>query len=347
MEWLFDTFMFALAIGLALFGVVQLLYRPRLPIHCHCTVVFFCLCGALFHAWTLRTGILPVNSVLSHADACALFFAAPAVYLSSDSIIEEARALSFRQARHYILPAAVVVMFIVLNAVALPVAGALAHGTGVVSAAALCGYTLAALLRAAILRVREPGWRVQEIRALAFFPVGLLAAAATLIASKVARNDRAGDASLFSFSLLITVYALTRVRWPAHEKALARLVRKQSLLEDLDTGALQEKLTRLMEEEKLYRQPDVSLATVARALGITPHQASQLINDGMHMNLRAYVNTYRMRDIKRELIEKPQRSILEIAFDNGFNSKSTFNTLFTRITGESPREYRRKRLQEP
>jgi AraC-like DNA-binding protein len=343
----FDTLMFGLAIGLGMFGVVQLLYRPRLPIHCHSAIVFFCLCGALFHAWAMKTGVLSANIVLSHADACALFCAAPAVYLCSDSIIEEARALSFRQGRHYILPAAVIALFAFLNVVATPVAETLSRCAAVAAAATLCGYTLAALLRAAILRVREPGWRVPEIRALAIFPVGLLAAAATLLVAEIMRSDRLGDVAVFAFCFFIAAYALTRVRWPAHEAALLRPGRRQSLLEGVDTAALARELKRLMEERRMYRRPDISLAAVARALGISAPQASELINEQMHANFRGYINAYRVRAIERELVERPQVSILEIAFDNGFNSKSTFNTIFTRITGESPREYRRKRLKQP
>jgi len=346
LEGIYDTLLFSLAMSLALFSVAQLFVRPRLAIHWHSAILFACLGGSLLHAWTLATGLLRDTPFLMHADVCAIACAAPAAYLSADSIIEEARAVTFRQVRHYILPGALIALFIVSKVIPSSAATALGYGLSLSSAGLLCGYTLTALMRGALRRARDPSWRAQEIHALVVFSIGVLAAAVALLVVAIARNERAGDLAIFAYAILIMVYALTRVRWPAHETALLRRGRRQSLLEGLDVESLAARLTRLMEEKKAYRSPDLSLALVGRALGITAHQASELINEKMHTNFRGYVNAYRVRAIQRELIERPQATILEIAFDNGFNSKSTFNTIFTRIAEESPREYRTKRLRK-
>ncbi|HEY1405828.1 MAG TPA: helix-turn-helix domain-containing protein [Spirochaetota bacterium] len=60
----------------------------------------------------------------------------------------------------------------------------------------------------------------------------------------------------------------------------------------------------------------------------------------MRMNFRSYLNSFRIDEARSMLIEKPELSVLEIAYATGFNSKSSFNELFIKSTGLSPRDFR-------
>ncbi len=90
----------------------------------------------------------------------------------------------------------------------------------------------------------------------------------------------------------------------------------------------------------LYCDEDLGLSRMANLLDIRPDQVSALINQEYQMNFNQFINKHRIEYAKELLITQPKRSILSIAFDSGFNSKSTFNTEFKKNTGKTPSEFR-------
>ena len=116
-----------------------------------------------------------------------------------------------------------------------------------------------------------------------------------------------------------------------------------SSLKDSDKQQFQEKLTALMNQEKLFLNPSLSLTEVAQKLDIAPRYISQIINESFRQNFHDFVNKFRIEESKRLLSQEEQRlNILGIALDAGFNSKSAFNTAFKRHTGATPKEFRKK-----
>ncbi|MEZ4773540.1 MAG: AraC family transcriptional regulator [Bacteroidia bacterium] len=97
----------------------------------------------------------------------------------------------------------------------------------------------------------------------------------------------------------------------------------------------------LMEKERLYLQPDLSLRDMSQRLGLSNAIVSQAINSGFGQNFNQFVNTYRIDAFKHAAQSPSFRhlSLLSIAFDCGFNSKATFNRVFKQTTGVSPREF--------
>jgi YesN/AraC family two-component response regulator len=81
---------------------------------------------------------------------------------------------------------------------------------------------------------------------------------------------------------------------------------------------------------------------VAARLLIRPHQLSQILNERNKTDFRNYVNRFRIDEARRLLVEEPDRSIITICFEVGFNSKTSFNITFKKMTGLSPKEYREK-----
>ncbi len=101
-------------------------------------------------------------------------------------------------------------------------------------------------------------------------------------------------------------------------------------------------ITNLMEREKLYQETELTLQDIAERIGIPSYQVSQVINSHMGKNFYELVNGYRVEEAKR-LLRHPDNSnytILSIGFEAGFNSKTTFNTVFKKFTGKTPTEYR-------
>jgi AraC-like DNA-binding protein len=86
---------------------------------------------------------------------------------------------------------------------------------------------------------------------------------------------------------------------------------------------------------------------LSEKLNIQKTQLTFLLNAHMGVNFFTYINNYRLQKVLDELADpkKAHLKILAIAFDCGFNSKSTFNNLFKKHTGNTPSEYRQKHLK--
>ena len=102
-----------------------------------------------------------------------------------------------------------------------------------------------------------------------------------------------------------------------------------------------EKVTAFIEEKRPYLNAELTLTDLAQALGITRNQLSHLINSGMGHNFYDFINKYRVEEVKRLMTDPKLRhySIMGLALDAGFKSKSTFNLIFKRFTGLTPSEY--------
>jgi AraC-like DNA-binding protein len=115
---------------------------------------------------------------------------------------------------------------------------------------------------------------------------------------------------------------------------------RNSKLAGLDVQAFIEKLEGHMRRAKPYLDPQLTVETLSRSLGISAYQLSEVLNYELGINFRNYVNSFRIADAKRLLSEGGELNILEVAFECGFNSKSPFNAAFVKETGMTPREWR-------
>jgi len=102
-----------------------------------------------------------------------------------------------------------------------------------------------------------------------------------------------------------------------------------------------EAISKLMEVEKPYLNPDLNLSELAKQSNLTRGQLSEIINSGFQMNFNDFVNSYRVNAFKSMLQEgkHKQLSLLGIAYECGFNSKATFNRVFKKLTSFSPTQY--------
>jgi len=105
-----------------------------------------------------------------------------------------------------------------------------------------------------------------------------------------------------------------------------------------------ENIMEALEKDKIYRDEKLSLGRLSDILSIPSHHLSQVINEKLQKNFNDLINTYRIEEAKEKLLEseKERTTILEIAFDVGFNSKTVFNRAFKRYTGMTPSQFRKK-----
>ncbi|MGB5383723.1 MAG: helix-turn-helix domain-containing protein [Lutimonas sp.] len=120
--------------------------------------------------------------------------------------------------------------------------------------------------------------------------------------------------------------------------------RKTFILDEAESKNLLDQLTLFMNEEKPFLDGDISLISLAGSLDINPKVLSYVINEQINKNFNQYINDWRIEEVKKRLNDKSYDhfKMLSIAFDCGFNSKSTFNLAFKKATGLSPSEYRKR-----
>ncbi len=101
-----------------------------------------------------------------------------------------------------------------------------------------------------------------------------------------------------------------------------------------------EKLETLIQEESLYLNPNIRLRDLAKRMDISSHHLSQLLNQHYHTSFFDYVNKYRIEKAK-ELIQKhPERILMHIAFDSGFNNKTSFVNAFKKFEKTTPSRFK-------
>ncbi len=117
---------------------------------------------------------------------------------------------------------------------------------------------------------------------------------------------------------------------------------ERSGLTDREAAHLKEALAAVMDEERLWQDSNLTLADLAIRVSTTPHKVSEVLNSQLGQTFYDYVNGYRVREVQRRIAtgEARQVTILSLALDAGFASKSTFNLVFKKHTNQTPSEYR-------
>jgi len=104
-----------------------------------------------------------------------------------------------------------------------------------------------------------------------------------------------------------------------------------------------EKLVKYMLEAKPYLNPELTLQDLSAKLNIPKHQITQLLNNYLNKNFFEYINEFRIEETKKRMLDSNYEhlTLVAIAYECGFNSKSTFNTFFKNATSLTPTEWRK------
>ncbi len=122
---------------------------------------------------------------------------------------------------------------------------------------------------------------------------------------------------------------------------------KSSALTIAAEQELYETLELHMANVQPYKNEEISLETLAQALGTSRHHLSQVINNKAGVNFFEYINHWRIREAQRLLIEtkSDKLNIIEVAYLVGYNNKVSFNKSFKKITGTTPTQFRKERQE--
>ncbi len=152
------------------------------------------------------------------------------------------------------------------------------------------------------------------------------------------------------------VFALMRrtTTFSIEDRALAQEIAvstkyARSALDSAARARIRRKLDEAMSTGRLHRDSSVTLRALCESLKENPHYVSQVINQDLETNFYDLIKKRRVEDAMHALLAEPEKAVLDIALDVGFNSKSTFNAAFRQHAGMTPREFRASRgeTQEP
>jgi len=157
------------------------------------------------------------------------------------------------------------------------------------------------------------------------------------------------------FSLILAVYIAIICKpelfhtFP-HQMLIPESTEKQkqkyesSKLQDTQKDKYVEKLKTYVTTQKPFLESDLTLSQLSEQVNIPAHYVSQVVNEKLNCNFLDFINGYRVEEAKAKLVD-PKLShytIMGVAHDAGFNSKSTFYTAFKKHTGMTPSQYRKQ-----
>ncbi len=345
--------------SLILLGVIQLMYRNSGPLNRNLAVAFFSLGYILLYLAWITEGPHAVPPLLANTESAMTFFAGPAIFLSVTTIVGERPNLPARHALHYIAPTAILAATIARNAVgaatgspATPWDYTVIEGVILPAQAFslagnfwLLGYVSATIADALATRKRgHIAFSTQyalflailtylELMALLFVATCFVSAPALMLAAS------------YLCGVLVIVFGLLGFRYPEYVnrviKAVSGQKKRRETLERRGAESLMKALVALMERKEEFRNPSLSIEDVAKELGVSAQLVSELVNRKTGSNFRAWINAWRVVAACERLMGDGDASILDVAFDSGFNSKSAFNAAFQEIAGKTPREFRK------
>jgi AraC-like DNA-binding protein len=119
--------------------------------------------------------------------------------------------------------------------------------------------------------------------------------------------------------------------------------KNRSNISTTDYSQKKQKILQYMKEEKPYLNSNLTIIELSQNLGMHYKTLSKILNKEFGCTFYDIINKYRVNEVKEKLrdTKNTNLTIMSIAYECGFNSKSSFNTLFKKVTGKTPRDYRK------
>lgn len=118
---------------------------------------------------------------------------------------------------------------------------------------------------------------------------------------------------------------------------------KSSKLTKVESQEWIKTLENYVKQNKPFLNPEITLNQLAESIDISPRILSQIINENYQQNFQDYINRLRVEESKKYLLDaKNKKTVLEILYEVGFNTKSAYNIAFKKTTGLTPTEYKKK-----
>lgn len=194
-------------------------------------------------------------------------------------------------------------------------------------------------------------WKLEKesaIKGLKDFLIWVISAESIIIiaiALKVWYNQTLPDIRLLFVALTVLIYWISYkllVQPDAFALAFRSSKYTRSGLKPAEADRIAEQLHELMFQKKMFLEPDLAADALAEKLNTTKHHLSQVINERFQKSYSDYLNNWRIEEAHARLRDPKfsHYSIAAIAFDSGFKSISTFNSLFKKQYRVAPSSFR-------
>jgi len=202
---------------------------------------------------------------------------------------------------------------------------------------------------------RKPNSRKSERDRAILFEIRFFVVAATVIwLGAVLRSVTNLSNLLVPLSVSLLIYSLGYLKLrrvepePVAKDESIKRYEKSTLTPDRSEKYLA-RLLKCMEAEKPFTDGDLTIQKLADKLSIPPHHLSQTINERLGQTFSDFINSYRVAEAKQRLLDPSLKhlSVLGIAIEVGFNSKSSFNSVFKKYTQMTPSEFRSQPTAAP
>ncbi|KTF16065.1 helix-turn-helix domain-containing protein [Pseudoalteromonas sp. H105] len=374
---LFPTIIYSCMMGMTLFALLDVFNRPKARQNLFLTGLLFLLLihlagelfifsGAYVYAPSLAGAQFPFRVLLGPA----LYFYAHAT-MSSDKAINKRHIILALSGPILVVLAMLPFIFMLSPAEKLSLATPatrdpelwqIAIATCLVATFIFIAFTALFLVMAfklhhAHLAQLKERYSEIEQRSLAWFSTVLVIWGATWLMYAIEFSLGALGWAWFGSGVVLPILetialtlfihkALSQKVLSASEKGVPRVKQaRTALLSDEKMQVIAAKLEHVMAEDKLFLQDGLSLNKLSEATCETENHISETLSQYLKTNFFQFVNRFRVEEAKLALRDK-NKLIITIALEVGFNSKSTFNTAFKKIVGQSPSAYRTHLLEE-
>ncbi|RZK09860.1 MAG: AraC family transcriptional regulator, partial [Flavobacterium sp.] len=144
----------------------------------------------------------------------------------------------------------------------------------------------------------------------------------------------------FTFFLYISLaYTLSREKMTAGLFVVQDKYSNKKIGDEYAATIIQ-RLEKLLQEQALYKDPNLKLNDLSKKINISGHQLSQLLNDNLGKSFSTYINEYRINEACKMIINQPNLTLEAIGYEVGFNAKSTFYTTFKKLKHTTPMLYK-------
>ena len=149
--------------------------------------------------------------------------------------------------------------------------------------------------------------------------------------------------NLLYFKGFVSVHKIRGVNQSELDFSSTVKLEKKIDLTVFENQQLLDSLTNYMRDEQPFKNPNLTIGMLADALGVQKRNLSELVNHYHKQNFVDFINTFRV-DYAKERLQKPKdpyETILEVLYEAGFNSKSSFNAAFRKKTGKTPTQFKK------
>lgn len=151
---------------------------------------------------------------------------------------------------------------------------------------------------------------------------------------------------LLTLSLLVFIVAFfgfkqTNIFINQEKNSLEDKNHRQKPSQSLNFNGDVKKLLDFMSTNKPYLENKLTIGELAKQMDFQTHYLSKLLNENMNQNFYEFINNYRVEEFKNQLNQNKNFTLIAIAYECGFNSKSSFNRIFKEFTGKTPSQYKK------